>query len=176
MRAHTGLGTWPPELLPELDLMQTFLCLPGRGTSEGPGFKPVRLRATAGQGAAPGFRHTTTARACAHACLVFSSHILPLTHTHTHTRSSHAVHLEATHVSHTQYQSTSASHMLPFSHPPRDTQWLLPDPPPTPSLEEPCPTGHVNMQWESRAGQWQVCVPWRARSWGWPVPHAGSVV
>lgn len=26
--------------------------------------------------------------------------------------------------------------------------------------------GHVNMQRESRAGQWQVCVPWCARSWG----------
>lgn len=60
IHAHDGLGTWSPELLPELDLMQTFLCLLGRGTSEGPGSKPVGLRATAEQGAAPGFRHTTT--------------------------------------------------------------------------------------------------------------------
>lgn len=85
IHAHAGLGTWPPELLPELDLMQTFLCLPGRGTSEGPGSKPMRLRATAGQGAAPGFRRTTTTRACAHACLVCSSHILPANPPHTHT-------------------------------------------------------------------------------------------
>lgn len=32
----------------------------------------------------------------------------------------------------------------------------------------------VNMQRESRAGQWRVCVPWRARSWGWPVPPCGA--
>ena len=107
MHAHAGLGTWPPEPLPELDLMQTFLCLPGRGTSEGPGSKPVRPRATAGQGEAPGFRHTTTTRARAHACLVCSSHMLPPTD-YTHT--SHAVHPEATHVSH-----TSVSPHLPLT-------------------------------------------------------------
>lgn len=33
--------------------------------------------------------------------------------------------------------------------------------------------GCVNMQWESQAGQWQVCVPWRVRSWGWLVPMWG---
>ncbi|CAN0439130.1 unnamed protein product [Rangifer tarandus platyrhynchus] len=49
-------------------------------------------------------------------------------------------------------------------------------PSPAPSHEEPCPTGHVNMQWESRAGQWRVCVPWRAHSWGWQVPRLGPVV
>lgn len=26
--------------------------------------------------------------------------------------------------------------------------------------------GRVNMQRESWAGQWRVCVLWRARSWG----------
>ena len=136
IHAHDGLGTWPPELLPELDLMQTFLCLLGRGTSEGPGSKPVGLRATAEQGAAPGFRHTTTTRACAHACPVCSCHMHPPTH------ASHAVHLEAAHVSHSQCQSTSASHMLPFSHPPRDTQrLLLPDPPLPPATRSPARRG-----------------------------------
>lgn len=79
---HTlGLGH-TLELLPELDLMQTFLCLLGRGTSEGPGSKPVGLRATAGWGAAPGFRHTTPTRACAHACLVCHITGFPLPRTH----------------------------------------------------------------------------------------------
>lgn len=39
-----------PELLPELDLMQTFLCLPGRGTFEGLGSKPAGLRASQTRG------------------------------------------------------------------------------------------------------------------------------
>lgn len=74
-----------PELLPELDLMQTFPCLLGRGTSEGLGSKPSGLKATAEQGAAPAFRHTTTTRPCAHACPVCyhlcppDTHLMPYT-------------------------------------------------------------------------------------------------
>lgn len=41
-----------------------------------------------------------------------------------------------------------------------------------PGLEVPCPAGRVNMQRESRAVQWQVCVPWHAR--GMPIPGAGQ--
>lgn len=161
-----------PELLPELDLMQTFLCLLGKGTSEGPSSKPAGPRATARQGAAPGFRHTTPTQACAHTCLVCSSHI----HLHTHT------HLTL----HTRRPLMSltpgASPHLPLTccpsptPPPRDTQQLLLNPTPAPSHEEPCPTGRVNMQRESRAGLWRVCVPWRARSWGRPCPCPGPVV
>lgn len=68
------------ELPPELDLMQTFLCLLGRGTSEGPGSKPTGLRATARRGTAPGFRHTTPTRVRAHACLVCHPTRIPRTH------------------------------------------------------------------------------------------------
>lgn len=70
-----------PELLPELDLMQTFLCLPGRSMFEGLGSKPVGLRATARRGAAPGFRHMNPTWARAHACLVRHLTRMP-PHTH----------------------------------------------------------------------------------------------
>lgn len=43
-----------------------------------------------------------------------------------------------------------------------------------PGLEVPCPAGRVIMQRESWAVQWQVCVPWHARSWGWPMPLCGA--
>lgn len=118
--------------------------------------------------AAPGFRHTTTTRACAHACPVCSCHTYPPTH------ASHAVHLEAAHVSHAWCRSTPGvgPHLPltccpPPTHPgtPNGSSPILPLPPATRS-----PTRRVNMQRESRAGQWRVCVPWHAHFWGWPVP------
>jgi hypothetical protein len=105
------------------------------------------LRVPAGQGLALGFRHTITTQACVHACLVCSSHTHPSPRScrtpppTTHT--SHAVHPEAAHVSHTRCRCryTSASHMLPFSHPPRDTRRLLPDPFPVPRPRGALPSG-----------------------------------
>lgn len=120
------------ELLPELGLMQTFLCLLGRGTPEGPGSKPAGLRTPTRQGLAPGFRHTTTTRACAHACLVCPSHMHPLPgsrrphHHHTHLM----LYTQRSLTSLTPGVGTHLPHMLPFFHPPRDTRWLLPDPNP----------------------------------------------
>lgn len=176
MRTHAGLGTWPPELLPEVGLMQTFLCLLGRGIFEGPGFKPGGLRAPAGQGLALGFRHTITTQACVHACLVCSSH--------THPSPGHAGPSPTTHISCCAPGGCSRLSYLVSVHiclshaallsPTQGHLRLLPDPFPAPSLEVPCPAGRVNMQWESRAVQWQVCVPWRAHSWGWPVPLCGA--
>lgn len=92
------------ELPPELDLMQTFLCLLGRGTSEGPGSKPTGLRATARRGTAPGFRHTTPPHG------YVPMHVSCVIPHESPAHTSHAVHPEATHVSHLVSVQISLSH------------------------------------------------------------------
>lgn len=137
MFAHDGLGTRPPELLPEPDLMQTFLCLLGRGTSEGPGSKPVGPRATAERGGGPWIQaHDHHTGLCPRMSRVLLSHISPHTCISCCTPGGRSRLSRLVSV-HTWCRSTSASHMLPSSHPPRDTQRLLPDPPPAPTHEEP---------------------------------------
>lgn len=164
--------TWPGSSCQSWALCKHFCACWGRAQLQACGTEsPAR------EGAAPGFRHTTTTQACAHACLVCSSDTHPLlghadpTATTTHISRCHP---EAAHVSHARCWYTSASHMLPSStHPgtPDGSSLILP---PVPSLEVSCLAGRVNMQWESRAVQWRVCVPWCARSWGWPVPLRGA--
>lgn len=122
-----------PELPPELDLMQTFLCLLGRGTSEGPGSKPTGLRATARRGAAPGFRHTTPTRARAHACLV--CHPTQISRTHIscctpggHSRLSHPVSVQIS-LSHAALLPPTQGHPTapPYSSPCPQPRGVLPD-------------------------------------------------
>lgn len=176
MRTHAGLGTRPPELLPEVGLMQTFLCLLGRGVVEGPGFKPGGLRVPAGQGLALGFRHTITTQACVHACLVCSSHSSPSP------RSCrtlpHYTHLMLCTWRLLTSLTPGVGTHLPLTCCPSPTHPGTPNGSSLilslyPGLEVPCPAGRVNMQWESRAVQWQVCVSWHAHSWGWPMPLCG---
>lgn len=140
------------------------------------------LRVPARQGLALGFRHTITTQACVHACPVCSSHTHPSPRScrtpppTTHT--SHAVHPEAAHVSHTRCQYTSASHMLSFSHPPRDTRRLLPDPFPVPRPRGALPSGACEyakgVPGCTMASVCAVARPWHAHSWGWPMPLCGA--
>lgn len=134
MRALAGLGTWPQSSCLSWTLCKHFCaCRVGahlRGLA-----LSLRDWGPARRGAAPRFRHMNPTWARAHACL--ACHLTRMSpHTHLMLYTWRLL------MSHTRCQSTSVCHMLPFSHPPRDTQrGLLPDPPPAPAVRSPARWG-----------------------------------